>query len=139
MEGPRGHGGGQPKRKPPQPGDGVCPQCRASDVKVTVCQATGLGYCSQWGCMKAAGVPSVVNPPKRSKKNIPPVELDEAAAAALAAATDPAQGSAAGDAAAEEAELEEELAALMVLLRRCEPSLGEAVGAGRRPCKRLSV
>ena len=87
MEEPRRHGGGAPKRKPPQPGDDVCPQCEVTNVKVTICQATGKGYCSQWGCMKAAGVPSVVNPPKRSKKSAQTVELDEAADAALTAAT----------------------------------------------------
>ena len=63
--------------KPPMPaprtavadaGDGYCPQCETSHVKVFRCKSTDKEYCSLHNCKKKAGVPSVVSP-KRRKRN----------------------------------------------------------------------
>ena len=73
------------ERKEPTPGDGYCALRVVQRARPHMCKATNLDYCSQWSCMKLAGVPSVVRPPKRVKteheeRREPPVDLDEARA-----------------------------------------------------------
>ena len=62
----------------PKSGDDTCPQCWTLNVETHKCRATGEYYCEMWECMKKAGVPSVVNPPKRPKKEPGAGELNVA-------------------------------------------------------------
>jgi hypothetical protein len=116
------HSAMQRESKPPKLGDGYCPQCETSGVEVHTCRATQEIYCSRWNCQKKAGVPSVVNPPKRVKKEEPPVELGEVATASLAAAaaTIPIEVD------EQEAELLNEQAFLDALIKELGASLSRA-------------
>ena len=71
----------------PEPGDGFCPQCEASNVKTRTCRSTRLVYCSLSRCQRKAGLESRVHPPKRVKKEAGASGVSDAAAASLAAAT----------------------------------------------------
>ena len=129
----------------PLPGEGTCPQCGATGVKVFKCKATQLEYCSKPGCEKAAGVPSRVKPPSRKKARVAN-DLTASAAAAFAAATagvaaggadDPVvtgTGVAGGAVDADEAELlaeQVQLAALVSLLQKRQQRVGELLRAKR--------
>ena len=108
-------------------GEGYCPQCKRSGLLVRTCRATQKDYCDDWRCMKAAGVPSVVNPSKRAKKEEeppPPVELGAAAAASMAGAA--AAGAAEIDAADEDAALRAEQASLAALMEQLAGALRHA-------------
>lgn len=110
-----------------KPGDGFCPQCKRSGLLVRTCRATQQDYCDDWSCMKAAGVPSVVNPSKRAKKEEeprPPMELGAAAAANMAGAA--AAGAADIDAADEDAALRAEQASLAALMEQLAGALCHA-------------
>ena len=73
------HGGGAPKVRPPKPGSGHCPQCGADGVLVRTCRATGLAYCSDYSCQKAAGVPSRQEGSASVKREVDSAEGEAAA------------------------------------------------------------